>query len=159
MNVAVQLEPSVETAPAVQYRWDADTDVLTARLDGVTAYRLTRSNGTIQTLVSTVGASATGFIDINVPNGLWLYTAAAVNSDGAAGPASNVVAATVAAVCPQQTESASTTSRCAPVRAESSPSSSCSLAAIARSSCSIATFTTGILLSLIQGSPRRSVSG
>ena len=36
MNVAVQLEPSAERAPAVQYRWDADTEVLTARLDGVT---------------------------------------------------------------------------------------------------------------------------
>ena len=36
MNVAVQLEPAAESAPAVQYRWDADTDVLTARLDVVT---------------------------------------------------------------------------------------------------------------------------
>ena len=36
MNVAVQLEPAAESAPAVQYRWDADTDVLTARLEGVT---------------------------------------------------------------------------------------------------------------------------
>ena len=37
MNVAVQLEPAAESAPAVQYRWDADTDVLTARLDVVTS--------------------------------------------------------------------------------------------------------------------------
>ena len=37
MNVAVQLGPAAESAPAVQYRWDADTDVLTARLDVVTA--------------------------------------------------------------------------------------------------------------------------
>ena len=34
MNVAVQLEPAAEACPAVEYRWDADTDILTARLDG-----------------------------------------------------------------------------------------------------------------------------
>ena len=37
VNVAVQLEPAAEKAPSVQYRWDADTEVLTARLDGVAA--------------------------------------------------------------------------------------------------------------------------
>lgn len=34
MNVAVQLEPAAESCPAVEYRWDADTDILTARLEG-----------------------------------------------------------------------------------------------------------------------------
>ena len=33
MTVAVQLEPAV-SVPAVEYRWDADTDILTARLRG-----------------------------------------------------------------------------------------------------------------------------
>ena len=37
MNVAVQLEPAVEACPAVEYRWDADTDILTARLEGAPA--------------------------------------------------------------------------------------------------------------------------
>ena len=35
MNVAVQLEPNtLEATAAVQYRWDADTDILIAVLDG-----------------------------------------------------------------------------------------------------------------------------
>lgn len=33
MNIAVQLEPSVGPPPAVEYRWDTDTDILSARLD------------------------------------------------------------------------------------------------------------------------------
>ena len=33
MSVAVQLEPAANV-PAVEYRWDADTDILTARLRG-----------------------------------------------------------------------------------------------------------------------------
>ena len=33
MNIAVQLEPCAGAPPAVQYRWDVDTDILTARLD------------------------------------------------------------------------------------------------------------------------------
>ena len=33
MTVAVQIEPAA-TVPAVEYRWDADTDILTARLRG-----------------------------------------------------------------------------------------------------------------------------
>ncbi len=35
MNVAVQLAPAAGTAPNVEYRWDADTDILTAHLTGV----------------------------------------------------------------------------------------------------------------------------
>ena len=34
MNVAVHLEPAADTCPGVEYRWDADTDVLLARLQG-----------------------------------------------------------------------------------------------------------------------------
>ena len=34
MNVAVQLEPAAEPCPGVEYRWDTDTDILTARLIG-----------------------------------------------------------------------------------------------------------------------------
>lgn len=37
MNVAVQLEPAAGTPPAVEYRWDADTDILTATLNGAAA--------------------------------------------------------------------------------------------------------------------------
>lgn len=38
MNISVQLEPATGvTAPAVDYRWDTDTDILTARLAGATA--------------------------------------------------------------------------------------------------------------------------
>jgi hypothetical protein len=35
VNVAVQLSPAVEPAPPVEYRWDEDTEILTARLTGV----------------------------------------------------------------------------------------------------------------------------
>ena len=35
MNVAVQLAPANGIAPSVEYRWDADTDILTAHLVGV----------------------------------------------------------------------------------------------------------------------------
>ena len=34
MNVAVQVKPADGLPPAVEYRWDSDTDVLTARLAG-----------------------------------------------------------------------------------------------------------------------------
>ena len=37
MNVAVHLEPASETCPGVEYRWDADTDILLARLQGAEA--------------------------------------------------------------------------------------------------------------------------
>jgi hypothetical protein len=33
VNIAVQLEPTAGTLPTVEYRWDTDTDILTARLD------------------------------------------------------------------------------------------------------------------------------
>ena len=34
MNVVVHLEPAADTCPDVEYRWDADTDILIARLKG-----------------------------------------------------------------------------------------------------------------------------
>jgi hypothetical protein len=34
VNVAVQVKPADGQPPAVEYRWDADTDILTARLAG-----------------------------------------------------------------------------------------------------------------------------
>ena len=38
MNVAVHLEPATEPCPGVEYRWDADTDILLARLQGAEAH-------------------------------------------------------------------------------------------------------------------------
>lgn len=34
VNIAVQIEPAAGAPPAVEYRWDTDTDILTARLAG-----------------------------------------------------------------------------------------------------------------------------
>jgi hypothetical protein len=34
VNIAVQLEPVAGSPPAVEYRWDTDTDILSARLTG-----------------------------------------------------------------------------------------------------------------------------
>jgi hypothetical protein len=34
VNIAVHLEPATEPCPGVEYRWDADTDILLARLQG-----------------------------------------------------------------------------------------------------------------------------
>lgn len=34
MDVVVQLEPADENPPAVEYRWDTDTDILTAQIVG-----------------------------------------------------------------------------------------------------------------------------
>ena len=35
MSIAVQVEQSAGSPPGVEYRWDADTDILTARLDAI----------------------------------------------------------------------------------------------------------------------------
>ena len=32
MRIAVQVEPGADAPPAVEYRWDEDTDILSARL-------------------------------------------------------------------------------------------------------------------------------
>ena len=55
MNLAVQLEPAAGTCPAVQYRWDADTDILTARLEGVDK-----------------GAGMSGSVEVQGTDGSWL---------------------------------------------------------------------------------------
>jgi hypothetical protein len=34
LEIAVQVEPGTDALPSVTYRWDADTDILTATLDG-----------------------------------------------------------------------------------------------------------------------------
>ena len=54
MTVAVQIEPATGV-PAVEYRWDADTDILTARLD---------------TPVGDDGPS--GSVELEGPDGAWL---------------------------------------------------------------------------------------
>jgi hypothetical protein len=55
VNIAVQLEPSVGSPPAVEYRWDADTDILTARLEAPR---------------DDVGPS--GSVELEGPDGAWL---------------------------------------------------------------------------------------
>lgn len=55
MNIAVQLEPFAGAPPAVEYRWDADTDILTARLD-----------------VHDDGAGPSGSVELEGADGSWL---------------------------------------------------------------------------------------
>ncbi|MEO8337404.1 MAG: hypothetical protein ABI664_20675 [bacterium] len=55
MNVVVQLEPAAEAPPAVAYRWDTDTDILTARLEGVGS-----------------GAGMSGSVELEGTDGSWL---------------------------------------------------------------------------------------
>jgi hypothetical protein len=55
VDIAVQLEPSAGSPPAVEYRWDADTDILTARLE---------SSGD--------GAGPSGSVELEGPDGAWL---------------------------------------------------------------------------------------
>jgi hypothetical protein len=55
VNVAVQLEPHTGAVPSVTYRWDPDTDILTARLDGVAT-----------------GSGASGSVDLEGADGSWL---------------------------------------------------------------------------------------
>ena len=55
MNVAVQLEPAAESCPAVEYRWDTDTDILTARLGGVAP-----------------GRGMSGSVDLEGTDGSWV---------------------------------------------------------------------------------------
>ena len=63
MSVAVQLEPALSSPPAVDYRWDADTDILTARLRG------TRS-----------GAGMSGSVELEGSDGSWLILDVAAGS-------------------------------------------------------------------------------
>lgn len=55
MNIAVQLEPNSGSPPAVAYRWDTDTDILTARLDGAAE-----------------GTGASGSVEVESSDGSWL---------------------------------------------------------------------------------------
>ena len=55
MNIAVQLEPNQGAPPAVAYRWDTDTDILTARLDD-----------------SAHGTGASGSVEVESDDGSWL---------------------------------------------------------------------------------------
>jgi hypothetical protein len=55
VNVAVQLEPAAGIAPNVEYRWDSDTDILTARLVG-----------------ASTSAGMSGSVEIEGTDGSWL---------------------------------------------------------------------------------------
>jgi hypothetical protein len=55
VNIAVQLEPSAGSPPAVEYRWDADTDILTARIEP-----------------SGDEAGPSGSVELEGPDGAWL---------------------------------------------------------------------------------------
>jgi hypothetical protein len=55
VNIAVQLEPSAGSPPAVEYRWDTDTDILTARLDAAGE-----------------GTGPSGSIELEGTDGAWL---------------------------------------------------------------------------------------
>jgi hypothetical protein len=55
VSVAVQLQPAISSPPAVDYRWDTDTDILTARLRGARA-----------------GAGMSGSVELEGPDGSWL---------------------------------------------------------------------------------------
>lgn len=55
MTIAVQLEPPDGAAAAVEYRWDTDTDILTARIEAAH-----RSSG------------VSGFVELEGADGSWL---------------------------------------------------------------------------------------
>ena len=55
MSVAVHIEPAPDVPPEVEYRWDADTDILTANLRA-----------------TAVGEGISGSIDLMGTDGAWL---------------------------------------------------------------------------------------
>lgn len=55
MSVAVELQPALSTPPAVDYRWDSDTDILTARLRGARG-----------------GVGMSGSVELEGADGSWL---------------------------------------------------------------------------------------
>lgn len=55
MRIAVQVEPGAETPPDVEYRWDPDTDILSARLNP-----------------AVVGEGAAGSVEVAGDDGSWL---------------------------------------------------------------------------------------
>jgi hypothetical protein len=54
VNIAVQLEPFAGSPPAVEYRWDPDTDILTARLSAPEK-----------------GTGPSGSLELEGPDGAW----------------------------------------------------------------------------------------
>jgi hypothetical protein len=55
VNIAVELEPAAGSPPAVEYRWDTDTDILTARIDPADG-----------------GNGASGSVELEGTDGSWL---------------------------------------------------------------------------------------
>jgi hypothetical protein len=55
LDIAVHVEPGNSPPPPVEYRWDADTDILTATLDG-----------------GTKGTGMSGSVEIEGSDGSWL---------------------------------------------------------------------------------------
>ncbi|MEP6622179.1 MAG: hypothetical protein ABJE47_22845 [bacterium] len=55
MNIAVQLEPATSTSARVEYRWDGDTDILTAHVKDGPA-----------------GMGMSGSVELGGPDGSWL---------------------------------------------------------------------------------------
>lgn len=55
MNVAVHLEPVTGSPPSVEYRWDTDTDILTAHLNG-----------------AVTGSGMSGSVELGGTDGSWL---------------------------------------------------------------------------------------
>jgi hypothetical protein len=55
VSVSVQLQPALAAPPAVDYRWDADTDILTARLRGPRG-----------------DSGMSGSVELEGPDGSWL---------------------------------------------------------------------------------------
>jgi hypothetical protein len=55
VNIAVQLEPATEAPPEVEYKWDADTDILSAQLKS-------RSNG----------KGMSGSVEVEGKDGSWI---------------------------------------------------------------------------------------
>jgi hypothetical protein len=55
VNIVVQLEPCAGSPPRVEYRWDADTDILTAHLD-----------------TPAEGSGQSGSLELEGPDGAWI---------------------------------------------------------------------------------------
>ena len=55
MSIAVQLEPPAGALPSVEYRWDSDTDILSARIDQPPQ-----------------GSGASGSVELEGADGSWL---------------------------------------------------------------------------------------
>ncbi len=67
---------------------------------GVSGLQILRATGTPASVVATLPANATSFSDSSLSNAIYVYTAQAVNADGAAGPLSLPVTVTISAPLP-----------------------------------------------------------